>query len=450
MKEVANVECCDICCETFNKTTRRRTECSFCANMACVTCVKRYMLSSVDDPHCMKCRCAWHPDFVDSLLTKAFRVGPLRKHREAILYDRERSMMPETQPQVERIMHYRRMDEDIAKVKLERAAIDRRIRVMLRQRYSALPEALAASSSTDKRQFVKPCPSSGCRGFLSTAYKCGICMVRVCPTCHEIKSTANGEGDVQQDHQHVCDQSTVETVRAIARDSKPCPKCGCMIFRIDGCSQMFCTAPGCCTAFDWVTGKVVTGRIHNPHYYEFMQRGGNVGGRELDDIPCGGMPDPRTLKHALEKSITCSDPSMRELMIAHNLVVHISDYELRRTYVLPNDGDEAVALNRDIRVKFMMKHMDEDTFRRALQSREKKRHKITAINQVLSMLVNVSADTFRNVVNEPDTASDAIVQMRALRKYVNETLEGVSRRFDCVVPYINIAWILRTGRTRPE
>ena len=54
------------------------------------------------------------------------------------------------------------------------------------------------------------------------------------------------------------------------KDTKPCPHCGTMIFKISGCSQIFCV--DCHTAWDWNTSKIITGVIHNPHYYEFLNR----------------------------------------------------------------------------------------------------------------------------------------------------------------------------------
>ena len=42
----------------------------------------------------------------------------------------------------------------------------------------------------------------------------------------------------------------------------------------------------CHTAFDWKTGKISTGVIHNPHYFEWRSKGGIID-REIGDIRCG-------------------------------------------------------------------------------------------------------------------------------------------------------------------
>ena len=83
-------------------------------------------------------------------------------------------------------------------------------------------------------------------------------------------------------------------MKLLNKDSKSCPKCGTVIHKTSGCAQMWC--PDCHTAFDWRTGEIVTGRIHNPHYIEFKRKGGTS--REHGDIPCGGIPTYRELREA--------------------------------------------------------------------------------------------------------------------------------------------------------
>ena len=82
------------------------------------------------------------------------------------------------------------------------------------------------SEEVTKRKFVRACPADGCMGFLSTAWKCGLCQVNVCSKCHEIKT---GEDD-----EHVCDAGNVETAELLARDTKTCPSCAALIFKISG------------------------------------------------------------------------------------------------------------------------------------------------------------------------------------------------------------------------
>jgi hypothetical protein len=76
-----------------------------------------------------------------------------------------------------------------------------------------------------KKTFIRKCPGEACRGFLSSQWKCGLCEKYTCKDCLEVKF-----GD-----EHVCNPDAIETAKLINSDSKPCPGCGAVIFKIDGC-----------------------------------------------------------------------------------------------------------------------------------------------------------------------------------------------------------------------
>jgi hypothetical protein len=70
-----------------------------------------------------------------------------------------------------------------------------------------------------------------------------------------------------------CDENDVKSWALIKETSVACPKCGTSIQKVSGCNQMWCTVQNCNTAFDWATGKVINGPIHNPHYHDFLRTG---------------------------------------------------------------------------------------------------------------------------------------------------------------------------------
>lgn len=115
----------------------------------------------------------------------------------------------------------------------------------------------------ERKNFIRACPAEGCRGFLSARWKCGLCEKYTCNECHALK---------EQDKEHVCNPDELATAKLLNKDTKPCPKCASMIFKIDGCDQMWCIE--CKTAFSWKTGRIET-RIHNPHYFEYLRRTNN-------------------------------------------------------------------------------------------------------------------------------------------------------------------------------
>jgi len=123
----------------------------------------------------------------------------------------------------------------------------------------------------EKTTFIKPCPVNDCKGFLSTKYKCALCETHCCADCLEVVGKVSEDKTYTQlKEEHKCDPNNVETAKALKKECKPCPKCGALVFKSSGCDQIWCVC--CHTAFSFSTGKVDAGRIHNPHYYEYMRK----------------------------------------------------------------------------------------------------------------------------------------------------------------------------------
>ena len=63
---------CDCCCDSFNKTVKSKVNCpnNGCNFNMCKECVRTYLLSTTEAPHCMNCKAAWNERFlVDNLNT---------------------------------------------------------------------------------------------------------------------------------------------------------------------------------------------------------------------------------------------------------------------------------------------------------------------------------------------------------------------------------------------
>lgn len=238
-------ESCTTCCADYTTQLRKQLHCPYCEYKSCASCVKRYLLSVTADAHCMSCRKEWNDDFLDMNFTKAFRTGAYKKHREDILVDREISILPTRQPRVEATINMRKHTEVIKELSAELDRLEstrKKILVKYTQertqviRYSAEAQGheppawtlRAGEAKAERAKFIMKCPSEECRGFLSTAYKCGTCQMWACPDCLVIK----GE---EKDVEHTCDPGQKESVALIIKESRGCPKCGQRISKIDGC-----------------------------------------------------------------------------------------------------------------------------------------------------------------------------------------------------------------------
>ena len=89
---------CNVCVEDYNKTSRTKVTCK-CGFEACRNCIKTYLVDvdQMNDAHCMSCKVQWDRQFLTSSFEKTFMTKTWKNHRENILYERELSMMPETQ-----------------------------------------------------------------------------------------------------------------------------------------------------------------------------------------------------------------------------------------------------------------------------------------------------------------------------------------------------------------
>jgi hypothetical protein len=296
-----------------------------------------------------------------------------------------------------------------------------------------------AQAADQRREFIMKCADEECRGFLSSAYKCGTCEKWTCSQCLVVIGK-------EKEAEHTCNPDTVETAKTIKAETRPCPKCGTRIFKVDGCDQMWCTVDGCQTAFSWNTGHVITGKIHNPHYYEWLRRngGGAAPAREIGDIPCGGLPPIHQLFAALRP--TCIPQELRMILSE----THRNFRELIDTRLYDFPARPPALSNKDVDVDYLMNNTTEEEWQRQLELAEAKFMRKKEIGQVLQTLATAGSDLMNHIVNqsaamEPEvyavwlatTAKDELEQLRA---FGNDTLKGLAKRDRIAVPQFEECW----------
>ena len=246
-----------------------------------------------------------------------------------------------------------------------------------------------------RREFIMKCSDETCRGFLSSAYKCGTCEKWTCSQCLVLIGP-------DKDATHVCNPDTLATAKTIKAETRPCPKCGTRIFKIDGCDQMWCVMDGCNTAFSWQSGTVIVGTIHNPHYYEWLRRqGGGAPAREIGDIPCGGLPIIQQLmsyirdsylNHAERDALYGIHRNLREL-----IEMRLRDYPARQPQLMNKDAD----------VDYLMKKISEEEWQRQLELSEAKFLRKKEIGQILQTLATAGSDMINQITSQARAASRA-------------------------------------------
>lgn len=414
------MEICDICCNNLNKTSRKKVECLRCNMKACRACCQGYILSKFEDPHCMNCKSSWSRIFIDSFCTKQFRIVDYKNHRENVLLEKEKALMPQTQPEVEKVLLLRKLQ---ARYKTIREKL-----VDLHQRYRTYetgnipPDVLSIyrdmelihheinrikNQNTDtetRRTFIRQCPGSTCKGFLDQEYYCSLCMKHFCSKCGELK-----EGE------HVCDPDTVATMKLLYKDSKGCPGCGVVLHKIDGCDQMWCTS--CHTTFSWKTRRIQRdGRIHNPHFIEHRHKE-RVSMREHGDIPCGGTPSFRELR------IIEAPNAMLEMSFVFQTLERSLLY---MDIVIPD--------NLETRISYMLNELPEDYFKEFLQRQEKFYERQKDIYDIYETVCNAGGDILRQYVMDQRNSRAYVELLKKLISLANQELASVRSRYNCSIP----------------
>lgn len=466
---------CQICDETLNRSNRQEIQCPYCQFGACRKCCETYILGE-PMPKCMAPNCGreWTRQFITTIFTKLFVSKTLKTHRENVLFDQERALLPATQPIVERIILRERNERELRD-------INRQIRELNIQRYEKQTEIYRLTNNTtetpleQERRFVRACPEPECRGFLSTQWKCGLCEKWTCPECHIVK------GDQRDDPNHVCNPDDVATARLLDADTKPCPRCATGIFKIDGCDQMWCIQ--CHTAFSWRTGRIED-HVHNPHYYEWLRRTSANGEipRNPGDVPQNGQC-PQAGEQEITNRLTTNmlnrirDIKEREGIIIDNrtrdrdsdddtdtdtdadttnrqreqhdrlnrqhikLSTHISKtaesiIHLRR-YILPQYQYDRVRENELLRIQYMRNQIDEQTFKTKLQRTHKKIEKAREVREIVELLINTTTDIVLRFSDELNRcthwqqviAITTLTEIDRIVEYANECLTIVSKTY---------------------
>ena len=465
---------CPICLESFEEITDPIVICG-CGNKICLPCAKQCLLNTEKDPHCINCKRGWDRAFQYDNFGNSWINRSYKKYRKNLLLEREKARMPETQPHVEAYMKLNdyknelkeliEIENDIRdayyKAQFETNQIRRKIRLI---------ENGSNIEEVEKKKFVMKCPNDECRGFLSTAYKCDLCKVFVCAQCHEVKGHT-------KDAEHECDPNSVETIKQLKKDTKPCPACSTPIFKISGCDQMWCTQ--CKVAFSWNRGTIEKGIVHNPHYYQWMKANEN-NVQNPGAQACGGIPSYYEISRSssnIQNIFNTDNTRTKNLLKQYTILfeVHIDridkcrKVELRKIlmhihrstthnlHTIINTLREAVngaINNQDLRIRYLANEIDEKHLAKMVTQRDNIREKKLAMLQVLELFNNVMTDFLIRVASyqhnpkltkkDVDTLHNSIVYLYKTRVYCNIELMKIAKNYKMKVHYIQAICIINS------
>jgi hypothetical protein len=496
---------CSICANKYNQTFRKPLVCIYCKFEVCNYCCRQFILSKTV-PQCMNCKTVWSDDMLFSAFPKTWVDNDLRDHLDDVLVQHEKSLFPLAVEQIEKD----KMEEERRRTQMQRVSLERVIDRTQMQiiKYKDRIHTLSSSDrmlydsivNTQKQnekqyqdilakeieiseklgkpmssKYKRPCPEESCKGYINIVppeeavsdsenssiimCNCSVCNNNFCSMCRVKVKDAN------ELEKHKCDINTIKSLKMIEKDSKQCPGCKVVIFKISGCNQIFCT--NCKIAFNWDTLEIETGRIHNPHYFEWLahtqqtpeqHQNQNQQNRYTMEDGCGNV-----IQNWMEKMSEILDKYYPKVKIENN-ENEIQVYSVIECRQLVNNIYRVINHMRQIelteipdvtvrhlrnRIQYVRNHIHEDMWKKQISTDERSYKTKFLWNQVVEMFITVATDIFHkfwNTQSELEFVEYSItdecgnlqvkkvpvmyVEMNNLRNYFNELSRKFSLRFE--------------------
>lgn len=198
---------------------------------------------------------------------------------------------------------------------------------------------------------------------------------------------------------------------------------------VKNCNQMFCTQ--CNTPFSWTTGRIITGEFfHNPHYFDFINRGGNAadvfGERAERTGPTGN----------------CNRVNIGWANIRNKLKLDIDAYsiEIIGEYVRKaRDANYArrryeynrVQANESHRIRYLQNQIDEKRYKQLLTTHERTEEKSAIYYDLIDILSNQTEDIIHKYYNNSINVEDFHKELKTLFNFVDNSFAKVSTDFKC-------------------
>ena len=361
---VCSEKCIDknyLCNHEYEKS---KEKCNF---IACITCYKKYLLSSSKEPHCMACRTVIPFEKQLECFTKEWLFGKYKNHRENQLMQIEQQRFGQDLMKIENEKEIKKLEAEKDEIHKHYVKIINNIKNEMRLKTNEvnikINEKRQIKKSKVKFNYNFQCPDKNCHGILNNDFLCVLCDKKTCKKCYTINI---------DEEMHTCDPEQIESFKKIKEEAKPCPSCGEFISKISGCDQMFCIT--CGTSFSWKTGNIERGVIHNPHAHHFFQNNPEAREMYLNGINGNNHNGCRAhLPQYYSFSSYLPDDIKITLNYMHRKVAEFRNY-YRNNYnqIIENDPLTDGQLNEDLRLRKLRNNITEKHFKSQLHARIKK------------------------------------------------------------------------------
>lgn len=436
---------CHICTEDYNRYNHKKITCLYCSFEACIDCCKHFILNKQlsicmnpekNDNNELKCNKIWPRKFIVENFPKKWVDTEWRQMNEAVVFERERALLPGTVPALE-------MQRKTDKVSYAIKTVDKKLRELNQQKLILSRELhdikFNNNAETERSYRGRPCGDEDCRGYVSSQWKCGVCDMWSCPDCHILKG-------LHRDTPHECNPDDVATATLINKDTKPCPSCSTPIYKIMGCDQMWCTQ--CHTGFSWKTGRIEN-KIHNPHFFEWQRQNANgTAPRTVGDVECGrDLGDSRALlsiRKLLRTSCGGLDITEKNIERVVRLTIHLEHSQGVRFRT------DRLVNNQDLRIRYLDKSLTKKQFKSNILRRDKAYEKKQDIYNVIQLQVQSITDIIYRLENDlvgidrtssigllslkqrtSDICNNYMIEIENVTTYCNKLFEEHAETYAC-------------------
>lgn len=417
-------------------------------------------------PKCVepKCRVFIPLEIVRKVMSPTWFQSLYNPYRQDILFQAEKTQLADTSSATKAYLSALSL-KAIIKVSDSNAALMNNVAACIEnwgqgwENYDFMgngPKTLAGNAFTG---YMTACPTPTCRGFVTELdWMCNLCSAVMCEHCHELKRTVI----------HCCDPNTVATVKAIASEAKPCPKCMIPISKVDGCDQMFCTQ--CHVTYSWKTGQIIKGQIHNPHFFEWLHRQEQrpVTLRNITTcedyidyhrlMACFGPAEVKaaqTLRgrlpaiHDILQPFPSADYYVVALVRLHQVILHVRSTSGNHANVQPVN-------NHDLRVRLQLDEISEPEVKTELLRRYDEHYRCMSYCHIYMHVYNTAIILFDNLYvltckrghisdaslrkkSRPSIYHDTYLSLQRLLSAANESLDFNNQVFGSDVRFVKFA-----------
>ena len=435
---------CKLCCCKYNLVTHAKLECNYCHYHVCKACVKILMRQSKTKFSCVNCKKEFSRKDIRNQLGITFATKEYKCHLEEVYFEKEKSLFPATQLVISDRIEADRLRDSIKPIEEKILELHAQI-AQTREKISELRES-GIGNTRSKSNFIKKCQTDNCKGFLDNSWTCHMCNMITCRKCYvqynkdivenheqtlEINIPMDSNMNNDETHMeiddkpiHVCKPEDIENAKFIMTNTKNCPGCGILIFKISGCYQMFCTQ--CHTAFDWGNGRILDkNRIHNPHFFEWARDNPTY---NPDEDVCIHEIDYTVWSTFNNKYFGAYPQKTNSVVRACRNIMHYSDMLRRRRNRNYND-------NLELRIMYMKNEISEDYFKRTIQKSSKKCDKNNEINDIVDLYCRCGSDIILRYfeIKKPIDSDflNIYEELKKLKKYCNDLFADVSFTYNC-------------------